>query len=90
MPNPKRCAWAGSEPLMCRYHDEEWGVPVHDDRRLFSRAQEDLGPVGTDFAHAVMGIRAALDILSVPATLKPGPENGSSGRLPPGNVLARS
>jgi DNA-3-methyladenine glycosylase I len=32
---PKRCAWAGDDPLMRRYHDEEWGVPVHDDRRLF-------------------------------------------------------
>jgi DNA-3-methyladenine glycosylase I len=29
-----RCEWARSE-LMIRYHDEEWGVPVHDDRRLF-------------------------------------------------------
>jgi DNA-3-methyladenine glycosylase I len=31
----RACAWAGSDPLMRRYHDEEWGVPVHDDRRLF-------------------------------------------------------
>src|SRR5690606_21719126 len=30
----QRCAWAKSD-LMIRYHDEEWGVPVHDDRRLF-------------------------------------------------------
>jgi DNA-3-methyladenine glycosylase I len=30
-----RCHWAGSDPLYCRYHDEEWGVPVHDDRKLF-------------------------------------------------------
>jgi DNA-3-methyladenine glycosylase I len=30
-----RCAWAGSEPGYVRYHDEEWGVPVHDDVRLF-------------------------------------------------------
>ena len=29
-----RCAWAGSDPLIA-YHDEEWGVPLHDDRRLF-------------------------------------------------------
>ncbi|MGB8988094.1 MAG: DNA-3-methyladenine glycosylase I, partial [Candidatus Sulfotelmatobacter sp.] len=29
-----RCAWAQGE-LMMRYHDEEWGVPVHDDRTLF-------------------------------------------------------
>lgn len=33
---PNRCAWArGSSPLMLKYHDREWGVPVHDDRRLF-------------------------------------------------------
>jgi DNA-3-methyladenine glycosylase I len=31
---PIRCAWAQGE-LMMRYHDEEWGVPVHDDRTLF-------------------------------------------------------
>jgi len=31
---PKRCAWA-TTPLSIAYHDEEWGVPVHDDTRLF-------------------------------------------------------
>jgi DNA-3-methyladenine glycosylase I len=31
----KRCAWSGTEPLFVAYHDEEWGVPVHDDRVLF-------------------------------------------------------
>ncbi|HME36912.1 MAG TPA: DNA-3-methyladenine glycosylase I [Candidatus Sulfotelmatobacter sp.] len=31
---PVRCAWASGE-LSIRYHDEEWGVPVHDDRTLF-------------------------------------------------------
>ena len=30
-----RCAWAGSDPLMQAYHDEQWGVPVHDERLLF-------------------------------------------------------
>jgi len=30
-----RCAWAGSDALYVAYHDEEWGVPVHDDRLLF-------------------------------------------------------
>jgi DNA-3-methyladenine glycosylase I len=30
-----RCAWVGDDPLMVRYHDNEWGAPVHDDRRLF-------------------------------------------------------
>jgi len=31
----RRCAWAGSDPLYLEYHDREWGVPLHDDRRLF-------------------------------------------------------
>ena len=31
----RRCGWAGTDPRMIAYHDEEWGVPVHDDRRLF-------------------------------------------------------
>jgi len=32
-----RCEWAGSDPLMVAYHDDEWGVPCHDDRDLFER-----------------------------------------------------
>jgi DNA-3-methyladenine glycosylase I len=36
MPAPKqRCSWTGDDPLMQRYHDTEWGVPVHRDRKLF-------------------------------------------------------
>ncbi len=31
----QRCAWSGSDPLYVAYHDEEWGVPVHDDVTLF-------------------------------------------------------
>jgi DNA-3-methyladenine glycosylase I len=31
----KRCNWAGTDPLMIAYHDNEWGQPLHDDRRLF-------------------------------------------------------
>jgi DNA-3-methyladenine glycosylase I len=34
-PDRVRCAWAGSDPLYRAYHDREWGVPLHDDRRLF-------------------------------------------------------
>jgi DNA-3-methyladenine glycosylase I len=32
---PERCAWAESSPLALAYHDLEWGVPLHDDQRLF-------------------------------------------------------
>ena len=30
-----RCSWCGSDPLYVQYHDEEWGVPEHNDERLF-------------------------------------------------------
>ena len=30
-----RCPWPGADDLMLRYHDEEWGVPTHDERTLF-------------------------------------------------------
>jgi DNA-3-methyladenine glycosylase I len=32
---PERCGWSTSDPLYLEYHDNEWGVPIHDDRRLF-------------------------------------------------------
>jgi DNA-3-methyladenine glycosylase I len=31
----QRCQWAGEDPLYLSYHDTEWGVPLHDDRKLF-------------------------------------------------------
>jgi DNA-3-methyladenine glycosylase I len=31
----KRCGWANVDPLLMRYHDTEWGVPVHNDAKLF-------------------------------------------------------
>ena len=33
--NLTRCEWSGSDPLMVAYHDQEWGVPLHDDQKLF-------------------------------------------------------
>jgi len=33
--NHKRCAWCGNDPLYVAYHDEEWGLSVHDDIKLF-------------------------------------------------------
>ena len=32
---PQRCPWCGDDPLYLHYHDHEWGVPLHDDQRLF-------------------------------------------------------
>ena len=31
----ERCSWAGDDEIYIRYHDEEWGVPTHDDKELF-------------------------------------------------------
>ena len=31
----QRCKWAGTDPLYIEYHDNEWGIPLHDDRKLF-------------------------------------------------------
>ncbi|MCI0442484.1 DNA-3-methyladenine glycosylase I [bacterium] len=33
--NTKRCAWPATDPLMIEYHDAEWGVPLHNDRKIF-------------------------------------------------------
>src|SRR2546425_1232689 len=35
MTNKPRCWWCGEDPPYCEYHDKEWGVPVHDDRKMF-------------------------------------------------------
>ncbi len=43
-----RCKWSsfGCNPLMLQYHDEEWGVPVHDDRTLFEFLVEEGAQAG--------------------------------------------
>jgi len=35
MTEVSRCGWVGNKTLLCEYHDTEWGVPLHDDRKLF-------------------------------------------------------
>lgn len=35
MTNKKRCAWVSNDPISIQYHDNEWGIPVFDDRLLF-------------------------------------------------------
>lgn len=41
-----RCEWAGNDPLYVRYHDEEWGVPIHDDRKWFEKILLDSAQAG--------------------------------------------
>lgn len=40
-PNPQRCPWAESDPLLRKYHDEEWGVPERDSRALWEKLMLD-------------------------------------------------
>ena len=46
----RRCDWAGNDDLMVRYHDTEWGVPKHDDRRLFESLVLDGAQAGLSWA----------------------------------------
>lgn len=59
-----RCPWAGSDPLYVAYHDEEWGVPLHDDRRLFELLQLEGAQAGLAWITILRkreGYRAAFD-----------------------------
>ena len=46
----RRCDWAGTDELMVRYHDTEWGVPKHDDRRLFESLVLDGAQAGLSWS----------------------------------------
>jgi DNA-3-methyladenine glycosylase I len=59
-----RCHWAGSDPLYVAYHDEEWGVPVHDDRKLFEMLVLEGAQAGLSWLTILRrreGYRAAFD-----------------------------
>ena len=59
-----RCAWLGDNPLMLAYHDEEWGVPVHEDLRHFEFLVLDAFQAGLSWAIVLKkreGFRKALD-----------------------------
>lgn len=60
-----RCAWGiGPDPLYTAYHDEEWGVPVHDDRLLFEFLVLEGAQAGLSWATILRrreGYRAAFD-----------------------------
>jgi DNA-3-methyladenine glycosylase I len=45
-PKLRRCFWAEGDPLMVTYHDEEWGVPLHDDQRWYEKLLLDGAQAG--------------------------------------------
>lgn len=59
-----RCAWVGTDPLMVAYHDSEWGVPLHDDRKLFEFMVLDAMQAGLSWSivlHKRTNFERALD-----------------------------
>ncbi len=59
-----RCPWTGNDELMIRYHDQEWGVPVFDDRKLFEFLVLDGFQAGLSWScvlHKRENFRKALD-----------------------------
>jgi len=59
-----RCEWAGTDPLYVAYHDEQWGVPVHDDRLWFEMLTLEGAQAGLSWITVLRrraGYRAAFD-----------------------------
>jgi DNA-3-methyladenine glycosylase I len=46
----KRCKWSSGNELMIKYHDEEWGVPVHDDKKLFELIVLEIAQAGLSWS----------------------------------------
>ena len=64
MDTPNTCNWPGNDALMIEYHDKEWGVPVHDDQKLFEFMILDAFQAGLSWKtilHRREGFRAAFD-----------------------------
>ena len=50
MTEKETCTWPNNDPLMIEYHDKEWGVPVHDDRKNFEFMVLDAFQAGLSWA----------------------------------------
>jgi DNA-3-methyladenine glycosylase I len=64
MDEKNTCSWPGNDSLMIAYHDDEWGVPLHDDRKLFEFMVLDAFQAGLSWAIVLKkreGFRKALD-----------------------------
>lgn len=64
MQDKQRCAWSSSDPIYIAYHDEEWGVPEHDDRRLYEKLVLDGAQAGLSWITILRkreGYRRAFD-----------------------------
>jgi DNA-3-methyladenine glycosylase I len=68
-----RCGWCGDDGLYRRYHDEEWGVPLHDDRRLFELLVLEAAQAGLSWLTVLRrreGYRRAFDGFDIAAVAR--------------------
>ena len=75
-PDLKRCEWAGTDPLMVAYHDQEWGSPQRDDQKLFELLTLEGAQAGLSWASVLKrreGYRAAFAQFDIPAVAAFGP-----------------
>jgi DNA-3-methyladenine glycosylase I len=73
-----RCSWAGSAPEYLRYHDDEWGRPVHGDRGLYERITLEAFQSGLSWLTILRkreGFRAAFDGFDPEAVARYGPDD---------------
>ena len=59
----KRCLWCGTDPQYVAYHDEEWGVPIHDDTDLFVKLTLDAFQSGLSWLVVLRKRKAMLDVM---------------------------
>ncbi|MCL2370980.1 MAG: DNA-3-methyladenine glycosylase I, partial [Firmicutes bacterium] len=69
----KRCSWPDGDEKMIKYHDEVWGVPVHDDQRLFGKLCLDLMQAGLTWRtilHKQQNFEKAFDSFDIATVAK--------------------
>lgn len=88
-----RCTWANGSPLMAAYHDEEWGVPEHDSRRLWEKLVLDSFQAGLSWSIILRkreGFRAAFAQFDPVAVAAFTPGDVERLLLDPGIVRSRA
>lgn len=88
-----RCAWAQGDPLMQAYHDEEWGVPVHDPRTLWEMLMLEGFQAGLSWRtilHRREGFRRAFDGFDPVAVAAYGPDKVEALMQDAGIIRARA
>jgi DNA-3-methyladenine glycosylase I len=88
-----RCGWATSDPLYIAYHDEEWGVPSHDERHLFEMLILEGAQAGLSWITILRrreGYRRAFDGFDPEAIARYGPEKAAALLADPGIIRNRA